>query len=171
MRRICLISIVVLALIACNSARKPSGANFMKAINQYLAKHGEVCTLINRDLPIDIPKSQRYAIEAQLSVLEQAGLVHVIDTVAVVHGLLDPLQGSGPPQPVKHYEPTAEGRKYFQMIPGPLGQTGAFCYGQKSLDTIVRWTEPMTTGTCSLWLSSSVLTVDPPWRGFRRVAV
>lgn len=140
----------LLLLVACNSARKPSDANFTKAINQYLAKHGEVCTTINRQFPIDIPKSQKYAIEAQLSILEQAGLVDTTDTTAVVHGLLDPLQGSGPAQPVKRYELTESGKQYFQQIPGGVfGKTTQFCYGQKSVDTILKWTEPETTGVQS----------------------
>jgi hypothetical protein len=80
--------------------------------------------------------------------LKQAGLVNASDTMAVVHGMLDPLRGSTPPQPVKRYELTAGGKKYFQQIPGTLGQTGGFCYGQKSVDSIVKWTEP-TTGTAS----------------------
>jgi hypothetical protein len=63
--------------------------------------------------------------------------------------MLDPLQGSTPPQPVERYELTAEGKKYFQEIPGLLGQTSAFCYGQKTVDSIVKWTEPVTMGAFS----------------------
>jgi DNA-binding PadR family transcriptional regulator len=43
--------------------------------------------------------------------------------------MLDPPQGSTPPQPVKRYELTPEGKKYFQELPNPLGQASAFCYG------------------------------------------
>ena len=87
--------------------------------------------------------------EPKLAALEQAGLVHATDTTAVVHGMLDPLRGSTPPQPVKRYELTTDGKKYFQQIPGTLGQTSGFCYGQKSVDSIVKWTEPVTVGTSS----------------------
>ncbi len=153
MRSICLISIAgLLLLAACSSTRRPSGANFTKAINQYLAKHGEACTMIVRQFPIDVPQSvqrEQYGIGPKLAALEQAGLVHSSDTTAVVHGMLDSLQGSTPPQPVKRYELTPEGKKYFQETPGPLGRISAFCYGQKSVDSIVKWTEPATAGAYS----------------------
>jgi hypothetical protein len=153
MRSICLISIAgLLLLAACSSTRRPSGANFTKAINQYLAKHGEACTMIVRQFPIDVPQSEQkeqYGIGLKLAALEQAGLVHSNDMTAVAHGMLEPLQGPTPPQPVKRYELTPEGKKYFQETPGPLGQTSAFCYGQKSVDSIVKWTEPATTGAYS----------------------
>jgi hypothetical protein len=52
--------------------------------------------------------------------------------------MLDPLRGPGAVQPVKRYELTDSGAKYFQKILGAPGQTG-FCYGQKSVNTIVKW--------------------------------
>lgn len=63
--------------------------------------------------------------------------------------MLDPLRGPTPPQPVKRYELTTGGKKYFQQIPGAFGQTCGFCYGQKSVDVIVKWTAPATAGTSS----------------------
>ncbi len=81
--------------------------------------------------------------------LQQAGLVSETDTTAVVHGLLDPLRGSTPPQPVKRYQLTADGQKYFQQVPSTFGQTGGFCYGQKSVDSIVKWSDPVTAGGTS----------------------
>lgn len=71
------------------------------------------------------------------------------ETTAVVHGMLDPLRGSTPPQPVKCYELTEDGKKYFEQIPGTLGQTSGFCFVQKSVDSIVKWTEPTTVGSSS----------------------
>ena len=153
MRRFYLVFMASLvALSACNGARKPSDKTFTKAINEYLAKHGEACTVIGRPFPIDIPRleqNQQYEIGPKLMALEQAGLVQGVETTAVIHGMLDPLRGSTPPQPVKRYELTANGKKYFQQIPGSLGKTGGFCYGQKSVDSIVKWTEPATMGTSS----------------------
>jgi hypothetical protein len=139
-------------LAACDDAKKPSNANFTVAINQYLAKHGEACTLIGGQFPIDVPKSEQhdlFGIGAKLAALEQAGLVHASDTTAVVHSMLDPLRGPTPPRPVKRYVLTEEGEKYLRQIPGAFGQTNSFCYGQKSVDSIVKWTEPTTTGADS----------------------
>lgn len=142
----------LLVLAACNSAKAPNDENFKKAINEYLVRHGEACTVIGRQFPIDLPRSgqnEQYGIGSKLAALERAGLVHASDTTAVVHGMLDPLRGSIPPQPVRRYELTADGKKYFQQIPGTLGQTTGFCYGQKSVGSIVKWTEPATVGTSS----------------------
>jgi hypothetical protein len=136
-----------LSLSACNSARKPNSANFANAINQYLAKHGEVCTSIGRQFPIDVPASaprSQYGFEPQLTALQQAGLVSESDTTAVVHGMLDALRGSSQPQPVRRYQLTADGLKYFQQVPGAFGSTGGLCYGQKIVDSVVKWSDPVT---------------------------
>ncbi|MEI9979383.1 MAG: hypothetical protein WDN23_10350 [Edaphobacter sp.] len=82
-----------------------------------------------------------------MAALEQAGLVHSTDTTAVIHGMLDALRGPSPPQPVKHYEPTDEGKRYLRQTPGAFGQTASFCYGTMTVDSIVRWTEPVTVGS------------------------
>lgn len=142
----------MLTLTACNSTNKPSGANFRKAINQYLAKHGKSCTGIGREFPVDITESEQRLqsdTATQMAVLEQAGLVRSSNTTAVVHRMLDALHGPTPPQPVKRYELTAEGQKYFQKTPGIFGQTISFCYGDKAVDSIVKWTEPVTVGPYS----------------------
>lgn len=142
----------LLVLIACNSTKRPSNANFTNAINQYLAKHGQACTSIGRQFPIDIPASKptdQYGLGPQMAALQQAGLVSETDTTAVVHGMLDPLRGSTPPQRVKRYQLTVEGQKYFQQVPGTFGQTGGFCYGQKTVDSVVKWTDPVMVGGAS----------------------
>ena len=126
--------------------------NFTKAINQYLAKNDEACTMIGRQFPVDIPESEQkgqYGVGPQMAVLEQAGLVRSSNTTAVVHGMLDPLRGSSPPQPVKRYELSAEGENYFRQTPGAFGQMDSFCYGQKTVDSIIKWTKPMTMGAYS----------------------
>jgi hypothetical protein len=115
MRKLLLIPIAGLFLLsACNTARKPSAANFTTAINQYLAKHGQACTSIGRQFPVDVPKSvpgDSHGLDAKLASLQDAGLLSETDTTAVVHGLLDPLRGPAPPQPVRRYQLTAEGQK------------------------------------------------------------
>ncbi len=153
MRRFILLPITGLVLIsACDNAKKPSDANFSAAINQYLTKHGAVCTVINRQFPVDVPRSSlhdAYGVEPKLEALEHAGLLSAADTTATLHGMLEPLQGPTAPQPVRHYELTGEGRKYLKQVPGIFGRTNAFCYGQKTVDSIAKWTEPTTVGTLS----------------------
>jgi len=153
MRSLYLVPIAgLLFLAACSVVKKPSDANFAKAINDYLTKHGAACTVIGRQFPIGVPRSEQieqYGIGPKLAALEQVGLVQATETTAVVHGMLDSLRGSSPLQPVKRYELTAEGKKYIQQIPSTVGQSSGFCYGQKSVDSIVKWTEPATVGAFS----------------------
>ncbi len=147
MRRRSFISIAsLLFVVACNNMKKPSYENFTKAINEYLTKHGQVCTSIGRQFPIDIPASTpqtQYGFGPQLVALQHAGLVSETDTTAVVHGILDALRGLTPPQPVRRYQLTTEGQKYFQQVPSTLGQTGSFCYGQKAVDSVLKWGNPV----------------------------
>jgi hypothetical protein len=153
MRHFYLVSIAgLLFLAACNDAKKPSEANFTKAIDQYLTKHGEACTVIGRPFPIDVPESEQRLQSGtglEMAALEQAGLLQSSSTTAVVHGMLDALRGSTPLQPVRRYELTTEGKKYFQQVPGTFAQTNGLCYGQKTVDAIVKWTEPVTAGASS----------------------
>lgn len=73
--------------------------------------------------------------------------MHGSDATAVVHGMLDALNGPTRPQPVRHYELTDEGKKYFRLTSGGvLGQTPAFCYGQKAVDFIIKRTDPVPAG-------------------------
>ena len=137
----------LLFLIACNNANKPSEVTFTKAINQYLELHGKVCTSIGRQFPIDVPASaqqSQYGFGPQLTALRRVGLVSETDTTAVVHGMLDALRGSAPPQQVRRYQLTGEGQKYFRQVPGTFGQTGGLCYGQKAVDSVLRWSNPTT---------------------------
>lgn len=149
MNRFFLISVAgLLFLTACNDVKKPNERNFAKAINQYLAKHGEACAAISRQFPVDVPEPEQknqYGVGPQMAALEQAALVHSTATVAAIPGIFGP----GAPRPVKRYELTDEGKRYFKQTPGIFGKTGSFCYGQKTVDTIVKWTEPMTMGAFS----------------------
>jgi hypothetical protein len=149
MRRFSLIFLAgVVFVTACDNAKKPSDGNFRKAINQYLEKHGKACTWIGGPFPIDVSESEQKlqsATDAQMAVLEAAGLVHSSDTVAPTPGILGP----GAPRRVKRYQPTEAGKKYLQQTPGIFGQSAGFCYGDKTVDSIVKWTEPVTMGAGS----------------------
>jgi hypothetical protein len=149
MRKSILLAVAILVMLAgCSNEKKPNVAHFTKAINQYLAKHGQTCTFFAQTIPIDVPISElkdQYGTAPQMAALEQAGLVHGSNTTAVLHGMMGALDPSAP-QPVRHYELTDEGRNYFQVKPGVFGQNSAFCYGRKTVDSIVRWTEPAAMG-------------------------
>ena len=141
MRRFLLIPATgFILLVACNDIRKPTRANFTAAVNQYLDHHGQACTLIGPQFPVDIPRSQQSSIDAKLSALQRAGLMAEMDTTAVVHGLMDAVRGPSPPQRVRHYALTAEGQKYIQQVSGAVTPISSFCYGQKTVDSISHWT-------------------------------
>jgi hypothetical protein len=135
----------ILLFTACNSAKKPSNANFRKALNQYLQEHGQVCTWIGQTFPVDVSESDlksNFGIGSKMAVLEQAGLVQSTETVATVPEIFGPsIQ-----RRVKRYQPTAIGRQYLQQVQAPLGQSAGFCYGTKTVDSIIRWTEPAMIG-------------------------
>lgn len=140
---------VVLMLGGCSSEKTPNADNFTKAINQYLAKHGQVCALVDQTLPTNVTlpeQKQQTGIGPQMVALEQAGLVRGSNTTAVVPTLADALTRSATPQPVRRYELTDEGKKYYRQTLVALGQTGEFCYGQKAVDSIEKWTEPAAMG-------------------------
>lgn len=123
-------------------------SNFTKAINQYLAKHGQECTFFAQTFPIDIPASElkdQYGTAPQMAALERARLVRGSNTTAVIRGMMGAL-GPSASRSVRRYELTDEGRKYSQMKPGVFGQNAGFCYGHETIDSIVRWTEPAVMG-------------------------
>lgn len=150
MRKTTLLPLLLLvALGGCNNAKKPNAVNFTKAINEYLAKHGQVCALVDQTFPANVTlpeQKQQMGIGPQAAALEQAGLVRGTNATAVVHGFMDALSGSTPPQPVRRYELADEGRKYFRQRLAGLGEAGEFCYGQKAVDSIAKWTEPTAMG-------------------------
>jgi hypothetical protein len=130
----------LILLVACKDTRKPTSTNFTAAVNQYLDHHGQACTLIGPQFPVDIPRSQQPTIDAKLSALQHAGLVSEMDTTAAVHGLMDALRGPSPPLQVHHYALTTEGEKYIQQVSGAVTPISSFCYGQKTVDSISHWT-------------------------------
>jgi hypothetical protein len=65
------------------------------------------------------------------------------------HGMLEALRGPTPSQAVRRYQLTVEGRKYFQQVPTLLGKAGGFCYGQKTVDSVLKWGNPVTMGSIS----------------------
>ncbi|WP_158751736.1 hypothetical protein [Acidobacterium sp. S8] len=149
MRRLILVSLTAFLILGgCSNEKKPNSANFTKAINQYLAKHGQVCTYFAQTFPIDIPASEskdQYGIAPQMAALEHAGLVHGRNTTAVIQGMMGAL-GPSAPRPVRRYDLTNEGKKYVQVKSDVLGQSNAFCYGQKTVDSVAKWTEPAAMG-------------------------
>jgi hypothetical protein len=146
MRRLSSVMLFGFILLAsCNDARKPNDSNFRKAINQHLQNHGQACIWLGQTFPINVSEAQQklnYGIGTQMAVLEQAALVHSVDTVANIAGIF----GGSTQQHVRRYEPTEVGKKYLRQTQAVLSRTSGFCYGTKTVDSIIRWTEPTALG-------------------------
>jgi hypothetical protein len=56
---------------------------------------------------------------------------------------LDSLRGA---TPGSRYRLTVEGQKYFQQVLGTFGQTGGLCYGQKTVDSVLKWGQSRNDG-------------------------
>lgn len=77
-----------------------------------------------------------------MAVLEEAGLLQSTNTIATVSEIFSPhIQ-----RRVKRYQPTAVGWQYLRQNRATLGQSTGFCYGTKTVDSIVNWTEPTAIG-------------------------
>ena len=150
MRHFYLVSIAgLLFLAACNDANRNRAKSTTKVIDQYLTKHGEACTVIGRPFPIDVPESEQRLQSGtglEMATLEQAGLLQSSSTTAVVHGMLDALRGSTPPQSHETLRTHHGGKEILSNKFPASGQTNGLCYGQKTVDAIVKWTEPVTAG-------------------------
>jgi hypothetical protein len=132
-------------LASCNDARKPSDSNFRNVINQYLQNHGQACIWLGQTFPINVSEAQQklnYGIGTQMSVLERAALVRSIDAVTNIPRIF----GGSTQQHVRRYEPTEAGNKYLRQTQAVLSQTSGFCYGTKTVDSIISWTAPATSG-------------------------
>jgi len=142
MRRSLYLIIVGLLLVGgCRNNRKPSETNLKNAIDRYLQSRGRACTWLGQPFPINVSAAQQkltFGIAPQMAVLENAGLVQSVDTETNVPGIF----GGATRQHVRRYEPTTDGKRYLRQTQAALTQSAGFCYGMKTVDSIVKWTEP-----------------------------
>src|SRR5579883_409848 len=133
----------------CRSNRKPSETNLENAINRYLQSRGQTCTWLGQPFPINVSAAQQklaFGIAPQMAVLEKAGLVQSSDAETNLPGIF----GGTTRQHVRRYEPTNDGKRYLRQTQAALTQSAGFCYGTKTVDSIVKWTEPTRDELASL---------------------
>ncbi len=131
----------LLLFTGCRSNQKPSETSLENAINRYLQSRGQTCTWLGEPFPINVSAAQQkltFGIAAQMAVLEKAGLVQSLDTETNLPGIF----GGMTRQHVRRYEPTTDGKRYLRQTQAVLTQSAGFCYGSKTVDSIVKWTEP-----------------------------
>ncbi len=151
---------------ACHDTQAPSKQNFSVALRAYLAVRGELC-LGKSEWPIDVTKREaelgtRDA--KQMPVLERLGLVSSKDAIAERKNEEDLVH-----VPVKRYELTAAGQKYYQVrkrenSQGKVVASSDLCAAELSLDQVKRW--QVSTGengrpSAVLWYTYRV--APAPW--------
>jgi hypothetical protein len=135
-----LATIALFALLAAGctqQAAAPSEADFTHAMQEYLARRGDLC--VNRSTwPVDVGRAeaeQGSRNTVQLPVLERLGVVR--SSVVEVAG-----------QPVRRYELTEQGKQYYLARAPYKHDTGRaqadhdLCIARLSLKRVVRWEPP-----------------------------
>jgi hypothetical protein len=142
---------VVLALVSCASKNDANDKNFSQALNAYLAQKGELCLGIPSTWPVDLNEAERRSgmgRAVEMAALERVGLVRSHETETEY---TPPLSTRPVKVKVLRYELTDEGKKFYRAkqplaLVGTKGTQGDLCYGQQTLDKIVKWDGPTAIG-------------------------
>jgi hypothetical protein len=147
----CLILLSVLLLIGCASKKDANEKNFSEALNSYLATKGQLCLGIPSVWPVDLNEAERrggMGTAAEMAALEKAGLVHSHETDTEY---TPPLSSRPIRAKVLRYELTDSGKASYRQkdrlaLAGNKQVLGDLCYGQQTLDKIVKWDGPTPVG-------------------------
>lgn len=140
----------VLLLVSCASKKDANEKNFSEALNSYFAKKGLICLGMASTWPVDVNQRERgttVGTAPEMAILEKIGLVrsHETETEST------PLFSTRPVKArVLQYELTEEGKKFYREKGGGLAGNkevrGDLCYGQQTLDKIIKWEGPTAAG-------------------------
>lgn len=141
----------VLLLVSCASKKNANEKNFSEALNSYLAKKGQVCLGIPSSWPVDLNESERRSgmgRAAEMAALERAGLVRSHETET---DYTPPLSSRPLKAKVLRYELTDSGKTFYREkdrlgLAANKQVQGDLCYGQQTLDKIVKWDGPTPVG-------------------------
>jgi hypothetical protein len=150
--------LAAISVSGCGSKMDPNEKNFGAAIDQYFAKHGDLC-LGYRAWPVDLTamdiklsKTWPYSRAAGLAALESTGLVTSQDVE--IEGKDYRGKPNGIKYKVKRYQITEAGKKFYREkqvdsigLGGMTKETqGDLCYGKLALDKVVKWEGPIKFG-------------------------
>jgi hypothetical protein len=166
------IPLMTLALLAGCGANKRelNQANLTQAMNDYLARRGDLC-LAKNSWPVVVTEAESKAGSRnalQMPVLERLGLVEGVDATALQTGE----DGAAGQVHARRYELTAEGKKYYLVRPAHKTPTGDrfldaghdFCAARLSLDKVVGWEPAATPGAANEAVVTYTYKVKPaPW--------
>lgn len=141
----------VLLLVGCASKKDANEKNFSEALNSYLAKKGQICLGIPSPWPVDLNESERRSgmgRAVEMAALEKAGLVRSHETETEY---TPPLSSRSVKTKVLRYELTDSGKTFYWekdrlALAGNKQVQGDLCYGQQTLDKIVKWDGPTPDG-------------------------
>jgi len=135
------------ALSACDSKTSANEKNFGAAVTRYFDKKGDLC-LEPVKWPVDVyetdlrqQKMYPDGVAGQMAALEAAGLAKGEDTE--LPGIFVDGKPNGARVKVRRYTVTDAAQPYLSKDPA---QPPRMCWGRKSLDKVVRWSEPAKTG-------------------------
>jgi hypothetical protein len=141
----------LLLLVSCASKKDANEKNFSEALNSFLAKKGQLCLGIPSAWPVDLNEAERrggMGTAAEMTALEKAGLVrsHEAETEYT-----PPLSSHPVKTKVLRYELTDSGKTFYRekdrlALAGNKQVQGDLCYGQQTLDKIVKWDGPTPAG-------------------------
>ena len=172
MKNILTIVTVVAALSACSSNKELNQANISKAMQTYLAQRGDLC-LAKGSWPIDVTAAESGAGSrngVQMPVLEKLGLVSASDAV----GERKDDDGNVTQVPVRRYQLTAEGKKYYLARAPHKREVESryaaapydFCAVKLTLDHVVGWETPKrpgATGPDEAMVTYTYQVTPAPW--------
>jgi hypothetical protein len=122
------------ALSACNSRTSASEKNFGMAVAQYFDKKGDMC-LEPLKWPVDVYETDMR--QRKLYPDGPAGQMAALETVGFARG--EDIELPGSKVKARRYTMTDAAKPYLHTDAG--GQP-RLCWGRKSLDKVVRWTDP-----------------------------
>jgi hypothetical protein len=164
--------IVALAMLAgCSDHKRDlNAANLTQAMNDYLARRGDLC-LAKNSWPVFVTEAESHAGSRnalQMPVLERLGLATGTDAMVEQVGEDDVKTQAH----ARRYDLTAEGKKYFLARPAHKSPTGNrfaeaghdFCAAHLALDRVVGWEPSTVPGTAREAVVTYTYKVDAaPW--------
>jgi hypothetical protein len=141
----------LLLLVSCASKKDANEKNFSEALNSFLAKKGQLCLGIPSAWPVDLNEAERrggMGTAPEMAALEKAGLVRSHETETEY---TPPLSSRPVKTKVLRYELTDSGKTFYRekdrlALAGNKQVQGDLCYGQQTLDKIVKWDGPTPAG-------------------------
>jgi hypothetical protein len=169
-----ILPIAALALmVGCSQGKRElNQANLTHAMNDYLARRGDLC-LAKNTWPVFVTEAESHAGSRnalQMPVLERLGLVSAADATVEQVGE----DGGKSMAHARRYDLSAEGRKYYLARPAHRRSSGNrfaeaghdFCAARLSLDKVLGWEAAPAPGAKNEAVVTYTYKVEPaPWTG------